>query len=117
MEEKEVETILHKLITMMSYLSLIIVLVVPVLVVLAAGGGSGHNKNQPASNPYQGTKIGNVTVIGAMILTDPMVAEVLGRDFNRVPQGVNGSAAQNANWRIENGKNTAKQLPFHVDFW
>jgi hypothetical protein len=68
-------------------------------------------------NPYKGTKIGNVTVYGAMILTDPDISAVLGRDFHRVPQGVNGTTSQNAQWRIENGKHTASQLPFHVDFW
>ncbi len=68
-------------------------------------------------NPYKGTKIGNVTVFGAMILTDPDISAVLGRDFHRVPQGVNGSTSQNALWRIENGKHTASQLPFNVDFW
>lgn len=69
------------------------------------------------SNPYRGTKFANTTVYGAMIMTDPQIAEVLGRDFHKVPQGVNGSAAQNAEWRIQNGKNTANELPFHVDFW
>jgi hypothetical protein len=68
-------------------------------------------------NPYKGTKIGNTTVYAAMILTDSSVAGYLGRDFYRVPQGVNGTAVQNAQWRIENGKKTASELPFHVDFW
>ncbi len=76
---------------------------------------SKHNAVEP--NPYKGTRIGNVTVYGAMILTDPDISSVLGRDFYRVPQGVNGSANQNAHWRIENGKQTASQLPFNVDFW
>lgn len=76
---------------------------------------SKHNAAE--INPYKGTKIGNVTVFGAMILTDPDISAVLGRDFHRVPQGVNGSTAQNALWRIENGKHTANQLPFNVDFW
>lgn len=67
--------------------------------------------------PLIGTKFANTTVYAAMIMTDPMVAAVLGRDFHRVPQGVNGSAAQNAEWRLQNGKITAKELPFHVEFW
>lgn len=67
--------------------------------------------------PLIGTKFANTTIYAAMIMTDPMVAAVLGRDFHRVPQGVNGSATQNAEWRLKNGINTAKELPFHVEFW
>lgn len=69
------------------------------------------------TNPYVGTKVGNATVFGAIIMTDPMVAEVLGRDFHKVPQGVNGSATQNAQWRIQNARATIRELPFHTDEW
>lgn len=50
-------------------------------------------------------------------MTDPMIAAVLGRDFHRVPQGVNGTAMQNAEWRILNGRKTISELPFHVSEW
>jgi hypothetical protein len=68
-------------------------------------------------NTYRGTRVGNITVFGAMILTDPDISSILGRDFHKVPQGVNGSTAQNAEGRIQNGKYTASQLPFDVQFW
>jgi hypothetical protein len=74
-------------------------------------------QNNPDANPYKGTKFANTTVYGAMIMTDPMISAILGRDFHRVPQGVNGSTAQNAEWRISNGRKTISELPFHVDEW
>lgn len=66
-----------------------------------------------------GTKFGreNITVWGAMILTDPSVSVVMGRDFHKIPQGVNGTQADNALLRIENGKSTCKELPFPIDLW
>jgi hypothetical protein len=70
-----------------------------------------------SQKPLSGTKFGNTTVYAGMILTDPTIAEVLGRDFHKVPQGVNGTARSNAEMRIEHAKQTAKQLPFAVDFW
>lgn len=77
------------------------------------------SQQQPADKGgfIRGTPFANTTVYAAMILTDPMIADVLGRDFHKVPQGVNGSASSNAKWRIQNGKNTAAELPFRVDFW
>ena len=69
------------------------------------------------SSTTRGTKFANTTVWGAMILTDPMTAGVLGRDFYRVPQGVNGPAVDNAYRRIEHAKNTVKTFPFPVDMW
>lgn len=86
------------------------------LLVLSQPVASGKHSNGESS-PYKGTRLGNATVFGAMILTDPDISAVLGRDFHKVPQGVNGSTSQNAHWRIENGKKTASQLPFNVDFW
>lgn len=70
-----------------------------------------------SAKPLTSTKFGNVTVYAAMILTDPDIAEVLGRDFHRVPQGVNGTARQNAEQRMYHAKQTANNLPFAVDFW
>lgn len=70
-----------------------------------------------SAKPLIGTKFANTTVYAAMILTDPDIAEVLGRDFHRVPQGVNGTARQNAEKRIFHAKQTAMNLPFAVDFW
>jgi cell division protein FtsI/penicillin-binding protein 2 len=64
-----------------------------------------------------GTKFANTTIYAAMILTDPAIAEVLGRDFHKVPQGVNGTARQNADARVQHAKMTASGLPFAVDFW
>jgi hypothetical protein len=76
-----------------------------------------QHREQGSKAFIKGTLFANTTVYAAMILTDPMVADVLGRDFHRVPQGVNGSAADNAKWRIQNGKKTASELPFKVEFW
>lgn len=70
-----------------------------------------------AARALTGTKFANTTVYAGMILTDPTIAEVLGRDFHKVPQGVNGTARYNAEMRILHAKETAKQLPFAVDFW
>lgn len=82
---------------------------------------SFYHSLQPAFGVQQqaltGTKFANTTIYAAMILTDPLIAEVLGRDFHRVPQGVNGTARENAERRMEHAKETAKQLPFAVDFW
>ena len=47
---------------------------------------------------------GNHSVTGAMIFTDPNTAGLLGRDFYRVPQGVNGTAVENAQARVAHGK-------------
>lgn len=69
------------------------------------------------TKPLTGTKFANTTVYAAMILTDPDIAEVLGRDFHRVPQGVNGSARANAEARIAHARKTTVELPFAVDFW
>ena len=78
----------------------------------------GNDRNAELRKPgLEGTFFANTTVYAAMILTDPMIADVLGRDFHRVPQGVNGSAGDNANWRIENGKRTAAELPFKVEYY
>ena len=45
----------------------------------------------------------NRSVYGAMIFTDPATANLLGRDFYRVPQGVNGTAQDNAKARLAHG--------------
>lgn len=75
----------------------------------------GRARNEP--NPYPGTFFGNRTLHAAIIVTDPHIAAVLGRDFHKVPQGVNGSAAQNAQWRIMNAHRTIAELPFPVEIW
>lgn len=64
-----------------------------------------------------GTLFGNVRVWSAMIQTDPSMAALLGRDFHKVPQGVKGTAEQNAWQRVELGRNMTRELPFRVDFW
>eukprot|EP00596_Hydrurales_sp_CCMP1899_P004193 CAMPEP_0119039714 /NCGR_PEP_ID=MMETSP1177-20130426/9336_1 /TAXON_ID=2985 /ORGANISM="Ochromonas sp, Strain CCMP1899" /LENGTH=251 /DNA_ID=CAMNT_0007003925 /DNA_START=550 /DNA_END=1305 /DNA_ORIENTATION=- len=64
-----------------------------------------------------GTKFANTTVWAAMIQTDPTVAGVLGRDFHKVPQGVNGTAVDNAWARVEHAKKMTVDLPFNVAFW
>jgi hypothetical protein len=74
-------------------------------------------KRGAQSTTTRGTKFANTTVWAAMILTDPMTAGVLGRDFYRVPQGVNGTAVDNAYRRIEHAKQTVKTFPFPVDMW
>lgn len=63
------------------------------------------------------TYFGSKTVYGGVINTDPQLAEVLGRDFHKVPQGVTGTAKENALARIENGKNMTASLPFKVEPW
>lgn len=60
----------------------------------------------------KGTIFANTTVYGAMILTDPAIADVLGNDFHRIPQGVKGSPRDNALLRVEYGTNVSKALPF-----
>ena len=64
-----------------------------------------------------GTNFANTTVWGAMIQTDPTVAGLMGRDFSRVPQGVNGTAVDNAWARIDHAKQMTTDLPFNVEFW
>lgn len=59
----------------------------------------------------------NRSVYGAMIFTDPATANLLGRDFYRVPQGVNGTALDNANARLAHGKNFIAELPIPVESW
>ena len=74
-------------------------------------------KKSTASLHSGGTKFGNTTVWGAMILTDPTVAGLMGRDFSRVPQGVNGTAVDNAWARVDHAKEMTKSLPFNIEFW
>jgi hypothetical protein len=52
-----------------------------------------------------------------MIQTDPAVANLMGRDFKQIPQGVNGTQVDNAVLRLENGRKMAAELPFPVEFW
>lgn len=52
-----------------------------------------------------------------IVLTDPTIADVLGRDFHRVPEGVKGNATINALRRHDNAKLLASELPFALDFW
>lgn len=61
--------------------------------------------------------LGNRSVTGAMIFTDPNTAGLLGRDFYRVPQGVNGTAVANAQARVSHGKKFIEELPFPVESW
>ena len=56
-------------------------------------------------------------VYSAIIVTDPLLADVLGRDFHRVPQGVNGSATDNARYRWTNSRELIAMLPLHVQTW
>ena len=63
------------------------------------------------------TRFANHTVFSGIILTDPAVSAVLGRDFHKVPQGVNGTTAQNALIRHASASQTISQLPFAVDKW
>lgn len=65
----------------------------------------------------QGTKVGDLNIWAGMIYTDPITAGIMGRDFNRVPQGVNGTAQQNAFRRIRHAENMTAQLPFPVQKW
>ena len=64
-----------------------------------------------------GTFLGGKQVYSGIINTDPMIADVLGRDFHKVPQGVNGTAAENAHSRLRNSKELVNQVPFAVESW
>jgi hypothetical protein len=64
-----------------------------------------------------GVKFAGRYVLGGMIQTDPTMSSFLGRDFHKVPQGVNGSASYNAHLRLKNGREMVKGLPFPVNFW
>ncbi len=80
--------------------------------------GSEYNRLiTPADAMVTGTMLGGKLVFSAIINTDPMIAGVLGRDFHKVPQGVNGTQRDNALLRIENSKLLIKQLPINVDSW
>jgi hypothetical protein len=68
-------------------------------------------------NWSQGRHFAGKVVYGAMIHTDPKIASVLGRDFHKVPQGVNGSAVENAQLRFESGRKMVQELPFPVQLW
>ena len=60
--------------------------------------------NSQSSGIGSGQRFANQTIWATMILTDPMTANILGRDFHRIPQGVNGTQIENAWRRVENGK-------------
>ena len=65
----------------------------------------------------RGTRFAGKNVYGAIISTDPKMARIMGRDFHKVPQGVSGTPANNANLRMAHAKEMTSQLPFHVDTW
>jgi hypothetical protein len=117
MKKIEYQTYLFQEFEMKDRLILVILYIIIAIYGNLCEGRPGGNDKEININPYKGTKIGNVTVFGAMVLTDPDISAVLGRDFHKVPQGVNGSTSQNAEWRIRNGKETASKLPFNVDYW
>jgi len=73
--------------------------------------------NSQSSGIGSGQRFANQTIWATMILTDPMTANILGRDFHRIPQGVNGTQIENAWRRVENGKKMTESLPFKVTFW
>ena len=56
-------------------------------------------------------------VYSSIIVTDPLLADILGRDFHRVPQGVNGSAVDNAHSRWANSRELVALLPMQVQTW
>ena len=79
--------------------------------------GSPHLSHLPTTQLSKGTVFANRTVYGAIICTDPKAANLLGRDFKNVPQGVNGTPSDNAWLRIENAKKMTQELPFTVETW
>lgn len=117
------------LFTMMAVLLLFLHLLSHIAVIAGGAGKRGAERaaemklfedarrRAAQSSTTKGTVFANTTVWAAMILTDPMTAGVLGRDFYRVPQGVNGTAVDNAYRRIEHAKATVKTFPFPVDMW
>jgi hypothetical protein len=69
------------------------------------------------SGKISSTMFADKKIYGAVINTDPQIASVLGRDFHRVPQGVNGTATENANQRLQNSKILISSLPVAIDSW
>jgi len=95
---------------------MLMLLVLLLLLTMQTQGGKGGESGTEAYVSKH-TLFANKTVWCAIIQTDPATANILGRDFHRVPQGVNGTAVDNALLRIENGKYLASTLPFAVEFW
>ena len=124
-----VRTLVTAAAVVLGYWLPLLLLRLPVRLVGGAGGKRGAERaaemklfedarrRAAQSSTTKGTAFANTTVWAAMILTDPMTAGVLGRDFYRVPQGVNGTAVDNAYRRIEHAKETVKTFPFPVDMW
>jgi len=65
----------------------------------------------------RGTAFAGHNIYGTIISTDPKMARIMGRDFHKVPQGVDGTPANNANKRMEHAKAMSAQLPFSVETW
>jgi hypothetical protein len=97
------------------------VLLLLALVVTATAAREKQHRDisnaQALANVQRYATFANRTVYGAMIFTDPSTANLLGRDFYRVPQGVNGTALDNANRRLAHGKQFISELPIPVESW
>jgi len=65
----------------------------------------------------RGASFADHNIYSAIISTDPKMARIMGRDFHKVPQGVDGTPANNANKRMEHAKAMTAQLPFPVETW
>lgn len=91
------------------------------LVILILGSTARDKTHRDLSNAaalsgvQRYVRFANRTVYGAMIFTDPATANLLGRDFYRVPQGVNGTALDNANARLAHGKKFIAEFPIPVE--
>ena len=70
--------------------------IVQVFVIISSLQSVLGNKHHIQPVTPVSTFFANHTLFAAMISTDPSLANILGRDFHKVPQGVNGSASENA---------------------
>lgn len=103
------------------HIHMVIYLLVIWLTLIAAREGKHHRDISNAvalANSQRFVNYANRSVYGAMIFTDPNTANLLGRDFYRVPQGVNGTALDNANARVAHGKKIIAEMPFlQIESW
>ena len=80
------------------------------------GEKSSSSKGRTTKS-MQGFSFAGNNIYANVISTDPKMAAIMGRDFHRVPQGVPGTPATNANTRVEHARKMAEQLPFPVNTW
>ena len=75
----------------------------------------GHSNRQGGQASGRGHPFAGKNIFSLIIRTDPKMARIMGRDFHKVPQGVDGTPANNANKRLEHSNEMIAQLPFPVE--